>query len=279
MEKNILSIISDEYDTLTKTQKKLARFIKDNIYMLPFLTIVELGEKTGVSLASITRFTRELGFDGYTEFQKNTAELLRKDVVPMRELKSSITNDKTDMLDWIVSRNISSLETLRSDDLKKNFDESVNLAISGRKLYITAARSSFCVAYYLYFMLKEFMDNVELLVEGTGDISNKLQFVEKEDCLIAISYERYTRATYNIVSYLSRRGCSVIALTDSHSSPIALKATKVLLAKQAADTYSFVNAMTVANALVTAIGQKDRENTLKKLERQDEIAIEYGLYL
>lgn len=279
MEKNILSIISDEYDTLTKTQKKLAGFIKDNIYMLPFLTIVELGEKTGVSLASITRFTRELGFDGYTEFQKNTAELLRKDVVPMRELKSSITNDKTDMLDWIVSRNISSLETLRSDDLKKNFDESVNLAISGRKLYITAARSSFCVAYYLYFMLKEFMDNVELLVEGTGDISNKLQFVEKEDCLIAISYERYTRATYNIVSYLSHRGCSVIALTDSHSSPIALKATKVLLAKQAADTYSFVNAMTVANALVTAIGQKDRENTLKKLERQDEIAIEYGLYL
>ena len=54
-------------------------------------------------------------------------------------------------------------------------------------------------------MLKEFMEHVELLTEGTGDISNKLQYIEKEDCLIAISYERYTRATYNIVSYLNKK--------------------------------------------------------------------------
>jgi DNA-binding MurR/RpiR family transcriptional regulator len=128
-------------------------------------------------------------------------------------------------------------------------------------------------------MLKEFMEHVELLTEGTGDISNKLQYIEKEDCLIAISYERYTRATYNIVSYLNKKGCPVIAVTDSHSSPIASKATTVLLAKHAVDTYSFVNSMTVANALIIAAGRRDKDNTLKKLERQDEIALEYGLYL
>lgn len=37
--------------------------------------------------------------------------------------------------------------------------------------------------------------------------------------------------------------------------------------------------MTVANALITAAGRRDKDNTLKKLERQDEIALEYGLYL
>lgn len=280
MEKNVLSLIGESYENLTKTQKKLADFIKDNIHLLPFLSITELGGKTGVSMASITRFTRELGFNGYSEFQKSAADLIRKDVVPMRELKHSITEEGEEgILSRMIRLNINSLETLNSEDLKKNFQESVELITNCRKLYITAARSSYSVAYYLYFMLKEFMEQVELLTEGTGDISNKLQYIEENDCLIAISYERYTRATYNIVSYLNKKGCKIIAITDSHSSPIALKATNVLLAKHAVDTYSFVNSMTVANALITAAGRRDKENTLKKLERQDEIALEYGLYL
>ncbi|MCQ4838044.1 MurR/RpiR family transcriptional regulator, partial [[Clostridium] symbiosum] len=64
MDNNVLSIINENYSALTKTQKKLADFIKDNEHMIPFLSIAELGEKTQVSLASITRFTRELGFNG-----------------------------------------------------------------------------------------------------------------------------------------------------------------------------------------------------------------------
>ena len=53
----------------------------------------------------------------------------------------------------------------------------------------------------------------------------------------------------------------------------------MLLARQAPDTYSFVNAMTVANALIAAVGRRDRERSLERMKRQDEIAIEYGLYL
>lgn len=280
MEKNMLNSIQEQYAHLTKTQKILADFIKENIYTLPFLSIAELGEKTGVSMASITRFVRELGFDGYSQFQKSAAQLIRKDVVPMRELKHSITEDgEEDLLSHMIGLNIHALETLYSEDLKENFQKAVELMTGCKTLYISAARSSYSVACYLYFMLKGFMDRVELLTDGNGDISNRLQYITGEDCLIAISYERYTRATYQLAAYLNKLGCSIIAITDSHSSPIALKAATVLLAKQAADTYSFVNCMTVANALVTAAGRKNKQETLRRLERQDQIAIEYGLYL
>lgn len=280
MEKNVLNEIESAYDNFTKKQKLLADFIKENIHSIPFLSIVEMGEMTKVSPASITRFTRELGYNGYAEFQKNVSELVRKDVVPMREFKSLITSDREDdVLERMIELNIDSLRKLGSSELKESLKASAELIRKGRKIYITAARSSFSVAYYICFMLKEFMENIELLVEGTGDISNRLQFVQNEDILIAVSYERYTRATYNIVSYLKQEGCKIIAVTDSYSSPIALKANYVLLAKHAPDTYSFVNAMTVANALVASVGRMDREKSLKRMKRQDEIAIEYGLYL
>ena len=74
-------------------------------------------------------------------------------------------------------------------------------------------------------------------------------------------------------------GCKIISITDSYSAPIALKSTTVMLAKNSLDSYSFVSAMTIANSLVTALGKIDKEGTLKRLEKQDEIAIKNNIYL
>lgn len=280
MNDSVLILIKEKYERLTKIQKKLADYICDNIHTIPFLSIKELGEKSDVSLASITRFTRELGFSGYADFQRSTADLIRKDMVPMKELKGSISSEETeDVLSSIARNNIEVLKSLEDKELKRNFEEAVALMTDCRKLYIAASRSSYTVGYYLYFMLKQFMEHVELLSEGTSDISNRLQYVKKEDVLIAISYSRYTKSTYDMTHYFHNMGSSIIALTDSYHSPIALKASKILLARQAPGTYSFVAAMTVANALVTAAGKLNKDDTMKQLEKQDEIAIGYGIYL
>ena len=74
MKNNIFSIIDDKYDNLSKTHKKIADFVKENIHIIPFLSIKELGGKSDASIASITRFTRELDFNGYAEFQKKVSE-------------------------------------------------------------------------------------------------------------------------------------------------------------------------------------------------------------
>lgn len=280
MKDNIFFIIDEKYDSLSKTHKKIADYVKENIHIIPFLSIKELGEKSEASIASITRFTRELEFNGYAEFQKKVSELVQKDVVPMKEIKNSILSEESDSpLKRIIDLNINSLSSLYNEDLEKNFNESIPIISKCRKLYITASRSSYSVGYYLYFMLKGFIEDVELLTYGTSDISNKLSYVKSDDCLISISYARYTKATFDITSYFHDKGCNIIAITDSYTSPIALKATKVLLAKNTVGTYSFVTAMTIANSLVTVLGKVNKEDTLRRLEKQDMIALESGIYL
>ncbi len=280
MENNIIVNINQKYDGLSKTHKRLADYIKENIYAVPFLSIKELGEKSEVSLASITRFTREMGFLGYSDFQRNVSELVKKDVVPMKETKNFILTDANDnILKNTINQNLNAISTLYTDELQKNYDDSVQILKNSRKVYIAASRSSYSVGYYLYFMLKGFMENVELLTSGTCDVSNKLAYVGENDCLISISYSLYTKLTYDITSYFHDVGCRVISITDSYSSPIALKSTKVLLAKNSGSTYSFVNAMTIANALVVSLGKQDKEETIRRLSKQDKIAIDNGIYL
>ena len=280
MKNNIFSIIDDKYDNLSKTHKKIADFVKENIHIIPSLSIKELGGKSDASIASITRFTRELDFNGYAEFQKKVSELVQKDVVPMKEIKSSILSEEDNStLKRIIDLNIGCLTSLYNDELEKNFNESIPMISSSRKLYIAASRSSYSVGYYLYFMLKGFIEDVELLTNGTSDISNKLSYVQDKDCLISISYARYTKSTFDITSYFHDKGCNIIAITDSYTSPIALKASKVLLAKNTIGTYSFVSAMTIANSMVTVLGKVNKEDTLRRLEKQDAIALESGIYL
>ena len=69
MENNIFYKIDTKYDSLSKTFKIIADFVKENYTVLSFLSVKELTEKTGVSAASITRFAQEIGFSGYPAFQ------------------------------------------------------------------------------------------------------------------------------------------------------------------------------------------------------------------
>lgn len=281
MKEDLLSVIEDKYEGFSKTNKQLARYIREHTNTAAFLSIKEMEAASGVSVASISRFVKEIGCQGYADFQKHLAGMLLKNVTPMREIKDSIVrHSEGGTLKTLIEANQRTLAFLYSDDLQKNFDATVERIKNLRgKLYITAARSSFCVAYFLYFMLKAFMSNVELLVDDHSDISNRLVYVTPKDMLIAISYSRYTRISYEVASFFRELGCCVVSITDSYQSPVALRSNYVLLGKNIDGAYSFAGAMTLVNCLVTALGQLDGEQTLEKMKRQDAIALAQNLYL
>lgn len=281
MEGNILSIIEDKYESFSKTNKQLAIYIREHANTAAFLSIKEMEAVSGVSVASISRFVKEIGFQGYADFQKHLAGMLLKNVTPMQEIKDSITrHSEGGTLKTLIEANQRTLAFLYSEDLQKNFDAIIEQVknLQG-KLYITASRSSFCVAYFLHFMLKGFMPNVELLVDDHSDISHRLLYVTPKDMLIAISYSRYTRISYELASFFRELGCCVVSITDSYQSPVALCSNFVLLGKNIDGAYAFAGAMTLANSLVTALGQIDSEQTLQQMKRQDTIALAQNLYL
>ena len=281
MDKNIFNMIDEKYNSLSKTFKIVADFVKENYSVMSFLSIKEMTERTGVSSASITRFAQELGFSGYPAFQKEIQKIVKKEIVPMREFKhflsSSQKNDN--VLKKTIDLNINTLKTTYSDELYETFQKTVELILTGRKVYIIGSRSSYSVAYYLNFMLRGFMENVELLSAGTEDISTKLAYIKKEDVLISISFSHYTKFTSDITNYFKEKGSKIIAVTDSYSSPVAIKADAVLISKNSTDTYSFVSAMTILNALVVRLGSVDKVKTLNKMKEQERIAFETGIYL
>lgn len=279
--RDVVSQIRENYDSLSKSHRRLADYITSNYDEVAFQSINELSQATGISPATITRFVHKLDYQGYSEFQRGIYEHQRQRV-PFGQLKGLLSSDAADdgshPLQSSIQRNIRLLESLDTPQIRDAFQRALEILRTARTIYIAGHRSSYATAYYLAFMLQQMYPNVRLLETTSSNLPSALCDVGPEDCLLLISYARYTSASHAIVSYFHRTGCKVVTLTDSPTSPIALKSTEVLIAPNG-ENFSPVGAITLCNCFITSLGRLDAKHTLKRMERQDQIALEHHIYL
>ena len=253
--KDVVTQIRTHYDSFSKSHRRLADFILENLHEVAFLSINELSQRTGISPATITRFARRLDFQGYPDLQRGLYEH-QKQWAPFGQLKSLLRRETPaedagpDSLQWTIQNNIGLLEALYTPQLRDSFARAQEILHQARTIYIAGMRSSYATAYYLAFMLQQMCDNVHLL----------------------------TSSSYDIVSHFHRAGCKIVALTDSLTSPIALKATEVLIAPNGGN-FSPVGAITLCNCFITSLGRLNAQQTLERMELQDKIALEHHIYL
>ena len=280
--KDVVSQIRENYDSFSKSHRKLADYILDNPGDVAFLSINELSQVTGISPATITRFAYKLEFQGYNEFQRGLYEH-QKQRAPFGQLKTLLRSETAEdqgenPLGGCIQSSMELLESLDTPQVRGAFQRSLEILRSARTIYIAGHRSSYTAAYYLAFMLQQMYPNVRLVELTASNLPASLCDVGAEDCLVVISYARYTSVSYEIVSHFHREGCKIVAVTDSMTSPIALRSTEVLIAPNG-ESFSPVGAIALCNCFITSLGRLDAQRTLERMERQDKIALEHHIYL
>jgi DNA-binding MurR/RpiR family transcriptional regulator len=119
------------------------------------------------------------------------------------------------------------------------------------------------------------------VIPGYGDIWNTLHGLDSVDLVIGISLPRYTRLTIEILEYAKAKGAKVGAITDSLISPLARKADWVLPVHSKLDSFieSFTAAMSLVNALLTAMSIQHPEETMKALKEREVLWQRKGIYV
>ena len=87
MAADISQRIKNIYSTLSKGQKKIANVILNDYDKAVYLTATKLGKMAGVSESTVVRFAGELGFEGYSEFQRAVQELVRMRLTPNQRIE------------------------------------------------------------------------------------------------------------------------------------------------------------------------------------------------
>ncbi|MGL5961125.1 MAG: MurR/RpiR family transcriptional regulator, partial [Cetobacterium sp.] len=219
MKKIVLANLEQNYSTYSKSFKKIVDFIKHNQSIVSFISINELAKETGTSPATVTRFSKSLGFKGYPDFQRvfqKDVEISTSHLKGFRQEIDSISKDG--ILSEIIATNIELLEEIDTAAIEEQLETAMEMIKNSRKLYILGARGSYALAYYLYFMLKELREDVELMISGASDFTDKLVYSTQEDVLFAISFHPYTNFTCQVTEFFKEQGNKIITMTDKKDS-------------------------------------------------------------
>ena len=118
-------------EALTKTSKKIAQFVLDNVAEACFMTSTDIALKLSVSESSVIRFSRSLGFSGFMDFQKSLRKSYQTRVsslsgsiaVPYERLvKSFEMSDNINYADEYFLNTTKNIQSVLINNDRKKFD-------------------------------------------------------------------------------------------------------------------------------------------------------------
>ena len=279
--KYLISHIQSQYTRFSKGQKLIAQYILKNYDKVAFMTACKLGEAVGVSESTVARFANALGYSGYPKLQDALQEVIKNKLTTVQRVDMvKEFNDDSAILKKIVKSDMDNIKDTLEEIDEKAFEEAANRILKAKRIYIVGMRSSFTIAQYLGFYLGIILDSVHVIRTDMGDAFEQVVKINEDDVLIAISFPRYSKKSYQIVSYAKEKGAHIVSLTDSPFAPVASFTDNLLLVKSNMVSFvdSLVPALSIANALIVSVGMKEKEDIKQHFDDLEAIWEKYSVY-
>ena len=281
-QKDILRALEQRLPSFSKGQRVLARFVLDNYDKAAFMTASRLGAAVGVSESTVVRFAAELGFRGYPGMKKALQEVVRSRLTAVERLEvAEQTMNTQDVARAELRADIANLQATLDETDEAAFNTAVDRILSARRIFIVGMRTSTTLANFLGFYLNLLRDNIHVVQDTAAmEVYEQMLRVREGDLVIGISFPRYSNRTINAMKYARDRKAGTLGITDTKTSPLNDYADVCLFAKSEMVSFldSLVAPMGLINALIVAIGTRDREHTFQTFRDLEDIWSEYGVY-
>ena len=279
---DLISKINENYGKMSKGQKLLANYIIDNYDKAVFLTAAKLGDILGVSESTVVRFASFIGYKGYPEFQQALEEMVRTKLNTTERIE--LTNGGIEQNG--VLRSVLSADALKVKNTMESIDEAafenaVEAINSARRIYIVGLRTCAPLASFLAFYLNMIFDNViNLQTSSTSELFEQMIHINEEDCIIGISFPRYSMRTLKALEFANNRRAHVVTITDSIHSPMNLYSSCNLIAESGMHYVvdSLVAPLSVINALIVELCNRNQSTVANNLDMIENIWNDYQFY-
>ena len=274
--------MEEKYSKMSKGQRRLADYVRENYDKAVFLTAAKLGETVGVSESTVVRFAIQLGYKGYPGFQKALEELVKNRLNSIQRMEVAYGRiSQSEILETVLQSDIDKIKQTLAVIDHKAFNLAIDTILNARKIYVIGIRSCAPLASFFSFYLNLVCDNVTpVTTNSSSEIFEQLIRIGEEDVIVGISFPRYSMRTLKALEFASNRKAKVITLTDSVHSPMNLYSSCNLIARSdmASIVDSLVAPLSVINSLIVALCMKKQKEVVSTLETLEKIWGEYQVY-
>lgn len=231
MTRNLMQRIEQRYSKFTPSYKRIADYLKAHYEESQYLSISNLADRCGVAEATVSRFCRTLGFQGYNELK---LALAKSSVVEDQQQTYEVYGDITaqdsvkEMAKRLYHVNIAALEETLALVDEDAIRRSGQMLMRAKKVFCFGQGGSLVTAMEAWSRFLNISSKF-FCVEDTHMQIMAASLLEPGDVILFVSYSGSTRDAHDILAPAKAHGARVILITHFQESPAAKLADEVLL--------------------------------------------------
>ena len=213
----------EEYnDSYTTTEKLIADYILQNDILQDSAQV--LGEKTNTSAAAIIRFSKKIGFKGFSDLKMNLAQSTKEE----KQQEVDLIFEPEDNISTLVEKGCRlNMNTVLKTYQLINIDtieQSIDLLNNASTIYLFGVGGSSVIGLDIYQKLmrigKKVIYSADLHVQMTF-----AQSMDQNDAALIISYSGSTTGLVDVARVLHEKQIPFISITQINSNPISKLST------------------------------------------------------
>ena len=224
--------IASVYPELTKSEKKIADFITGNAYDAQYMSITSLAEECNVADATISRFCKALGYQGYNDFKIALAKHVGTKV---DEIDNDAAVGKINLDDSLkdVAKKLYSVETTaikQSFELlnEQDLSEAVKHLHNANRVYCFGQGGSSVIAKEAWARFIVATPQFQCIEDSHMQVM-AASLCTKDDVIMFFSYSGSTKDSIDVLTPAKKHGAKIILITHYPKCPAAALADIILL--------------------------------------------------
>jgi DNA-binding MurR/RpiR family transcriptional regulator len=267
--------------SLSKSQQHIANYLLTSYDEAAFLSAADLAQRLEVSEATVVRFAKAIGFDGFPELKRCLQEMYRGQVTPAARLQHKLTelsSSPGDVLTKVIDMEVQYLTEAAHSIAPADLDRAVEILLNARRIFVRGGGPSAILSELLELRLRRLGIFAISITESGRDLVEKLQLIEREDAVVATGFHHVSSELVAVVEQARAVGSRTILITDTLGAAFRDKVDVVLAARRGpvSTFHSLTVPMAITNALILAVAMARPAESLAALDRLQQLRATYG---
>lgn len=248
---------------LTKKQRIIGDYFIKNQERIGNLSALDIANEIGVSDASIIRFSKAIGFEGYADLKNKIYDMLvenSSNKIPLTE-RMRINYEKLkdgDVTEQFIQKIQDNISDVFSHNSLEDFETIANAMVNGKRRYVIGLRGCKGTAIGFGRLLSFMMPNVTEIIDSECTSISLIQDLEEGDVVLMFVFSRFYKIDLEYLKYAKKNGAQIYLVINDVASILSSYADDILIVPT--DSMNFCHSTTALNViteyLLTLISRK-----------------------
>ena len=281
---SVIDTINENMNIFSPQEKELAKYIIQKQSEICTYSSQLLAKKTGVSPATVIRFSKKLGYKGFSHLKLDLAKIENvEDFSASNIIKAEdSTEDLIKKSTMLHKKNLDLTAELLNPDLIRSATTELHKA---KGIYLVGVGGSGNICEDFRLKLSKIHKNVYFHLD-INSMLTQLSFIGKDDVMVAISYSGNTAEVNACVEIAKSKNAKVISITSKDKNKLSkLSDIPIFIPKDEDEAsrlgsiYSRFSSLFITDILYYGVAKESIEETHEKIRLTSQTDTEFAKYL